>query len=48
MLHSVHAAGVRRKGANGFPVYDSPLFRDVSDLDLSHDYIAWPHVGGGE
>lgn len=44
MLHSVHAAGVRRKGANGFPIYDSPLLRDIGDLHLSHDYIVWPVV----
>lgn len=42
MLHSVRAAGVRRKGANGFPIYDSPLLRDLDDTDPSHDYIAWP------
>lgn len=42
MLHSVGAAGLRRKAANGFPTHDAPLMRRLEDIDVTKDYIVWP------
>lgn len=42
MLHSVGAAGVRRKAANGFPTSTAPLIRDLEDIDADHSYMVWP------
>lgn len=42
ILHSVGVAGVRRKGANGFPVHESPIIRDLKDINVEHEYVVWP------
>jgi hypothetical protein len=42
MLLSVGAAGVRRRGANGFPTNQAPLIRDVKDIDVTREYMVWP------
>lgn len=42
MLLSVGAAGLRRRGANGFPTNQAPLVRDVGDIDAAREYMVWP------
>lgn len=42
LLLSVGAAGLRRRGANGFPTHGAPLLRDLSRLDPAHEYMTWP------
>ena len=42
MLHTVGAAGLRRKAANGFPTHDAPLVRRLEDIDITKDYMVWP------
>ena len=42
MLQSVGSAGVRRRGANTFPTHNSPLIRDILDVDQAHEYMVWP------
>lgn len=42
MLLSVGAAGIRRKGMNGFPTHTSPLIRDIDGINAEHEYLVWP------
>lgn len=44
MLHSVGAAGVRRRAANGFPTNDAPLLRQLEDVDGDKEYMVWPRT----
>lgn len=48
MLHSVGAAGLRRRAANRFPTNDAPVLRQLDDLDAALEYLVWPKPKPGK